>query len=226
MYKQASQKFSGGCYLLVRRKEESVLFLGSCFVVHEEGYLLTSCHLLEGDREGLMAVRPPNPEAFSALSMEDVPAVPLEVIKTDAIHNTALLRFAGKILIETPDHLLGSSDSVLLGSAVLCFGFPFGHRDMFNLAVQSSIISSKVKLRKQSELFLIDTTLHDGMAGGPMVNLEDGRVVGILTGRFSPEDEGGDFVRGERPDFDTNFSYAVSIDYGKALMEEAGISPV
>ncbi len=226
MFKHASQKYSGGCYLLVRRKDESVFFLGSCFVVHEEGYLMTSCHLLEGDNEGLMAVRPPNPESFSPLSMEDVPAVSLTVVKTDAIHNTALLRFAGKIHIETPDHLLGVAENALLGSSVVCLGFPFGHRDMFNLGVQSSIISSKLKLRKQTELFLIDTTIHDGMAGGPLVNIEDGRVIGILIGRFSPDDEGGDFVRGERPDFDTNFSYAVSIEYGKTLMEEAGILPV
>ena len=223
MYKNVSQKFTDSCFLLVRKKEDSVIFLGTAFVIHEEGYVLTASHLLEEDYESLMAVRPNSPEGFTPLSMDTVPAIPLEMVKIDPINNTAVLRFTKRITIETPDHLVGSADSILLGNSVLCLGFPFGHQDLHNLAVQSSTISSKVSLRKNTKLFLIDATLHEGMAGGPLVNYDDGRVIGILTGRFLPDEEGGDFVRGNHPDFETSFSYAVSIEYGKKLLEEIGL---
>ncbi len=222
MYKNISQKFSGSCFLLVRQREDSVLFLGTAFVIHEEGYLLTTSHLLEDNYDGLMAARPNNPEEFSPLSMETVSAIPLDVIKVDHKDNTALLKFARNMKIETPDHLVGAPENVLLGSSVLCFGFPFGHRDLHNLAVQSSVVSSKVSLSDRTNLFLIDTTIHAGMAGGPLVNRDDGRVIGILTGRFLPLEEGGDFVREDHPDYETSFSYAVSIEYGRKMLEDLG----
>lgn len=223
MFKNISQKFTGSCFLLVRKKEESVIFLGTTFVIHEEGYLLTASHLLEENYEDLMPVRPNNPEEFTPLSMDEVSAIPLQVVKIDPVNNTAVLKFAREISIETPDHLMGAVDTILLGNSVLGLGFPFGHDEMHNLAVQSSIISSKISLRKSTKLFLIDATLHEGMAGGPLVNFEDGRVIGILAGRFFPDEEGGDFVRGNHPDFETSFSYAVSIEYGKKMLEEIGL---
>ena len=224
MFKNISQKFSGSCFLLVRQREDAVLFLGTAFVIHEDGYLLTTSHLLEDNFEGLMAARPNNPENFSPLSMDTVPAIPLEVVKVDHKDNTALLKFARNMKIGTPDHLVvGTVDSVLLGSSVLGLGFPFGHRDLHNLAVQSFILSSKVSLKDRTNLFLIDSAIHAGMAGGPLVNRDDGRVIGILTGRFLPLEEGGDFVREDHPDFETSFSYAVSIEYGKKMLEDLGL---
>ena len=167
MYKNTSQKFTGSCFLLVRKKEDSVIFLGTAFIIHEDGYLLTASHLLEENYENLMAVRPNNPEGFTPLSMDTVPAIPLDMVRIDPINNTAVLKFTKRITIKTPDHLIGSAETILLGNSVLCLGFPFGHQDLHNLAVQSSIISSKVSLRKNTKLFLIDATLHEGMAGGP-----------------------------------------------------------
>jgi len=222
MHRNIAQKFSGSCFLLVRKREDNVLFLGTAFIIHEEGYLLTASHLLEENYEGIMAVRPSDPDDFSPLSLEMVHAMPLDTVKVDHENNTALLRFSGKMAIETPDHLIGSSDSVMPGSSVLGFGFPFGHRDLHNMAVQSCIIGSKVKLKERTNLFLVDTAIHAGMAGGPLVSGDDGRVVGILVGRFLPHDEGGDFIRGNHPDFETSFSYAVSIEYGRAMLEELG----
>ena len=71
---------------------------------------------------------------------------------------------------------------------------------------------------------MFDSMVYDGSSGGPLVSGDDDRVVGIVMGRFSPVEDGGDFARGNRsPSFDTSFSYAVSIEYGLALMENAGL---
>ena len=224
MFKHISQKYAGGCFYLLRQKDETVVFLGTAFLVHEEGYLLTATYLLEDNYEGLMVGRPSNPEAFSPLSLDTVQAIALEVVKADHDTNTTLLRFSNPLIINAPDHLVGNAESILLGSSVLGLGFPFGHQELQNLGVQSAVISSKVSLRDQVNLFLFDCAIHTGMAGGPLVNYDDGRVIGIMIGLFVPKEEGGDFVRGSHPGYETSFSYAVSIEYGKAMLEELGLT--
>lgn len=224
MYRQISQKFAGGCYYLLRKKEDAVVFLGTAFLMHEEGYLLTATYLLEENYEGLMVGKPSNPEAFSPLSLDTVQAFPLDVVKADYATNTALLRFSKPPVIHTPDHMVGNAESVQLGTSVLGIGFPFGHQELQNLGVQSAVIASKVCLRDRVNLFLFDSAIHTGMAGGPLVNYEDGRVIGIMIGLFVPKEEGGDFVRGSLPGYETSFSYAVSIEYGKAMLEDLGLT--
>ncbi len=223
MYKHAAQKFSGGCFYLLRKKDESVVFLGTAFIAHKEGYILTASYLIGDDYSGLMAGRTDNPEEFTSLSLDRVQAVPLEVVKADHTTNTAVLKFSKNVVLDTPDHLVGTVENITLGNSVLCFGFPFGHRDLHNLSVQRALISSKISLRDYTNLFLFDTAVHAGMAGGPLVNNDDGRVIGIIIGRFLPEEQGGDFVRGDHPDYETSFSYAVSIEYGKRMLEDLGL---
>jgi serine protease Do len=225
MFKQISQKYAGGCFFLLRQQQEDVVvFLGTAFLVHEQGYLLTATYLLEENYEGLMVARPSNPEAFSPLSLDVVQAIPVEVVKADHTTNTTLLHFTKPLIIDTPDHIVGNVEFVHLGSSVLGFGFPFGHEDLQNLAVQSGIIASKVSLRDSVNLFLFDRAMHTGMAGGPLVNYDDGRVIGIMMGLFVPKEEGGDFVRGTLPGYESSFSYAISIEYGKAMLEELGLT--
>lgn len=224
MFKQISQKYAGGCFYLLRKKDESVVFLGTAFLIHEDGYLLTATYLLEENYEGLMVGRPSNPEAFSPLSLDTVQAIPLKVIQADYDTNTALLQITKPLIINAPDHMIGNADSVLLGSSVLGLGFPFGHQELQNLGVQNGVIASKVSLRDRVNLFLFDCAIHSGMAGGPLVNYDDGRVIGIMMGLFVPKEEGGDFIRGSHPGYETSFSYAVSIEYGKAMLEALGLS--
>ncbi len=195
MYKNPGQKFLGACFLLVRKIEDSVVFLGTAFLVHEKGYALTTSHILENDYENIMMAKPNNPEDFSSLSLDTVAAVDVEVVKTDDYHNVALLKIKKEFLIETPDHLLGNVDSLSLATGLINIGFPFGHQDMHVLAIRSSVLSAKAKLDNGTKLLLFDSMVHDGMCGGPLVSIEDERIIGIVIGRFSPLDDGGDFNR-------------------------------
>lgn len=222
MYSSISQKFSGGCFLLVRKKKDTIFFLGTAFLVNDNGYLLTASHLLERDHENLMVALPQKPDEFTPLSLESFPALPVEVKQADRVHNTALLKLVRPLGIDTPDHLLSSGDSVSLGNSVLCLGFPFGHQDLYNLAVMRGIVSSKLRHKNGTNLIMIDSVLHDGMAGGPMVSRDEERVIGILTGRFSPDEDDEEYLAEgpSLPDFETNFSYGVSIEYGLSLLEK------
>ena len=225
MLSNTAQKFAGGCFLLVRRKENTVIFLGTAFLIHEEGYLLTAAHLIEEDRENLMVARAQEPDDFTTISLDNVSAMAVSVEGVDAIHNAALLKLAAKRFIETPDHLAGVVENTALGAPLVCLGFPFGHQDIHSLAVLGAHLSAKILSKNTTKLILFDSMIHDGMSGGPLVSNEDGRVVGITVGRFSPLDEGGDFTRGtEHPDYHTNLSYAISIEYGLKLLEGRGLT--
>jgi serine protease Do len=224
MYKNPGQKFSGACFILLRKRENSVVFLGTAFLVHDKGYLLTATHIIEKDYENLMVARAQDPEDFSRLSLDEVSAVSVDVVKTDDYHNVALLKLQKGFYIETPDYLLGQVDNLKLGTSLINIGFPYGHQDMHILAIRSSVLSSKVKLDNGTKLLLFDSMVHDGMTGGPLVSIEDERIVGIVIGRFSPLDDGGDFSRGtEYPEYDTSMSYAVSIEYGIKMLEDEGL---
>ncbi len=224
MYKNPGQKFIGACFLLVRKQENSVVFLGTAFLVNEKGYLLTASHIIGNDYNDLMVAKPQDPENFSTLSLDEVCAISADVVKTDDYHNVALLKLNKDYLIETPDHLIGQVDNLTLGTGLINLGFPYGHQDMHVLAMRSSVLSAKAKLSNGTKLLLIDSMVHDGMSGGPLVSIEDERIIGIVIGRFSPLDDGGDFNRGNNyPEFDTSMSYAVSIEYGVKMLEDLGL---
>jgi serine protease Do len=227
MYKNTAMKFSSGCFLLVRKKGNSVFFLGTAFLIHEEGYLLTAAHLLENNKDNLMVVKPLEPDGFTQVSFDTVSAIEVEAIEIDSVHNAALLKFRTKFNIETPDHLAGSAESTIIGTSLLCFGFPFGHQDLHNLTAQGTMLSSKILSKDGTNLLLFDSVVHEGMSGGPIVNLDDGRVIGIIIGRFSPIENGGDFVKiDEHPDYQTGFSYAISIEYGTKLLQNTGLEVI
>ncbi len=227
MLQDVSLKFAGGCMMLVRKRENAVVFLGTAFLMHDDGYLLTAAHLLEEDPTGLMVVSTSNPDDFVPISLDQVSAMSVSVADVDKIHNVALLEIDRNLRIKTPDHLGGTTENLSIGTSLLSLGFPFGHDEMHNLMAQSAILSSKVRSKNGTRLLLFDTMVLDGTAGGPLVNADDGRVIGVIIGRFSPVEDGGDFARGNRhPGYDTQISYAVSIEYGLTLMENVGIEVV
>lgn len=213
--------------MLVRKRENAVVFLGTAFLMHDDGYLLTAAHLLEEDPAGLMVVPTSNPDDFVPISLDQVSAMSVSVAAVDKIHNVALLEIDRNLRIKTPDHLGGTTENLSIGTSLLSLGFPFGHDEMHNLMAQSAILSSKVRSKNGARLLLFDTMVLDGTAGGPLVNADDGRVIGVVIGRFSPVEDGGDFARGKRlAGYDTQISYAVSIEYGLALMESVGLEVV
>lgn len=75
-----------------------------------------------------------------------------------------------------------------------------------------------------TRLFLFDSRVHEGSTGGPLVNLEDSRVIGIVSGRFDPLEASPAVT--EDQGMRTSFSYAVSIEYAVPLMEAEGLDVV
>lgn len=219
------QKFSGGCMMVFRRNGDTVQFLGSAFLVHESGYLLSVSHILP-DEGQLMVVAVDTGTEFVPINQETVTSIPVKVVRRNLDRDIALLKMDQDISMQMPDHFMGTAESTMVGNTVMALGFAFGHQTLHTLVSMNAVVSAKVLSNNQTKMLLFDSMIHDGDRGGPLVSVEDEVVIGIINGRFDPLAASKEYTDGRSTvGANTNISYAVSIDYGVQLMAEEGIKP-
>ncbi|EXJ14445.1 S1 family peptidase [Imhoffiella purpurea] len=223
MLQAVTHKFSSGCMMLVRDQEDQVSFLGSAFIVHHGGYLLTASHIVE-DPSALRVVPTASDDRFSKMTIDRVAAMPVSVVQIDPQHDVALLKIEQEVEIAVPDDFLGSTENVRTGASVLNLGYAFGHERMHVILASNAVVSAMIRSPNESRLILFDSMAHDGNRGGPLIHVADGHIIGIVSGRFEP----AEVVRGSKdwdrvPPRDTNISFAVAIEYGLALMRQEGL---
>lgn len=201
-------------------EQNHLVFLGTAFVIHPDGYLLTAAHAVSMQKN-LMVV-PVSPEDdFMPMISASFRAIPVNVAGADLEHDIALLQFTDEVGMNMPDHILGAPETITMGTGVACIGFPFGFQCIYNQVLQQAVVSGKILSANDTKLFLFDSRVHDGTRGAPLISMDDQRVIGVVSGRFdcleaSPIEE-------KEKGMPTSFSYAVSIEYAVPLMEELGV---
>jgi S1-C subfamily serine protease len=223
MLQGVSHKFRSGCMMLVRDQQEQVSFLGTAFLVHRDGYLLTAAHLATNPH-GLRVVPTSVSDEFAPMRFDRVAAIPVSVTRVDAAHDVALLRIEEPVTIDVPDDFLGATENVRSGASVMVLGYSFGHEQLHAILTASAVVSAKIRSPNDTRLILFDNMVHDGDRGGPLVHVADGHIVDIVSGRFEPIE----VVRGSQewdrvPPRDTNIAFAVAIEYGLDLMRDEGL---
>ena len=216
--------------MLARRQSESVHFLGSAFLVHANGYLLTAAHLVTAAAEDLVVVATAPDDDFLPLTADRVTAMPVTVVALDAEHDVALLRIEPTLQIGVPDDFLGSTAAVRQGASVMALGYSFGHHQVHAAMATDAVVTAKLRSRNGTSLILYGAAFHEGDRGGPLVHVQDGHIIGVISGRFEPaeitraaiaERAPGDSADNRLAAAESHVSYAVAIEYGLALM--AGI---
>ena len=149
------------------RVEES---LGSGFLFHSDGLVLTNDHVIAEATE--IAVRLLDERFFSA-----------EVIGRDPQTDTAVLRLLN-VDAPLPALTLGDSDALRVGNWVLAIGNPLGLTSTVTAGIASAtgrqvLPPGETRLRFQ-DFIQTDASINPGNSGGPLVNT-DGEVVGIAT---------------------------------------------
>lgn len=143
--------------------------IGSGFVIHRDGWVLTNAHVIEGA------------DTVEVDLGDGVPKLPAKVVGTDAESDLALLKIqAGRPLAFVP---LGDSDRVSIAEWVLVIGSPFGLDHSVTLGIVSHTGRSDISPvgRPGSYDFIqTDAPINPGNSGGPMLNLR-GEVIGIAT---------------------------------------------
>lgn len=224
VYKQIAQRHAGGCLMIVRHREDMVEFVGTGFLCHSKGYVLTCAHTISlADK---LSVVPPAPiNQFNPATLQQVNVLSLSVAQYDAQNDVALLKFVNPPPLTVPDNLLGQEDGVLVGASVCYMGFPFGHSGLHTLKVSGSLISGKAISTSGTKQFQFDAMVHEGNSGGPLIELSTGQMIGIVLGRFSPTGSGGSIRIGNHPlGTESTISYAACINYGRALLKSEGVN--
>lgn len=138
--------------------------MGSGFIVHERGLVLTNNHVIEGADQ--IDVKLADGREFKA-----------ELVGADPKTDVALLRIKdGKDL---PAVYLGDSDASEVGDWVVAIGNPFG----LSHSVSMGIVSAKERFigaGPYDDFIQTDAAINPGNSGGPLFNAS-GEVIGINT---------------------------------------------
>jgi S1-C subfamily serine protease len=139
---------------------------GTGFIIHPDGYLLTSSHEL---RHG----------GTIQAELADRTTVPARLIARDDLLDVSLLKIdAGRKLRPLK---LGRSADLMVGQDVAVLGNPFS----FGISLGAGIVtgldrSSRTDFTLLSGAIQTDAGINPGISGGPLLDM-DGAVVGIAT---------------------------------------------
>lgn len=227
MYKKIAQLYGNITFMLVTIDEQNKQynFVATAFVCSSNGYFITSAHTIKfNEKLGIMISRDINEFNFS--KAENLNGFPVTVVGYDAINDVALLKCTVPITISLPNpsEFIGDERSMMAGANVAYLGYPYGKRELETVKVSATIVSSKILTPSGTRTLQIDSSVNDGNSGGPLVDFETGKVVGIITGRFSPSGSIAVASIGGVPlGQESNISYAVGISYAIDLMKDEGI---
>jgi len=144
---------------------------GSGFIIHEEGYLITNFHVIEGDTQ--ISV-----ELFSqkGAQLERQVFKQVRIVALNKFADLALLKIEDPQAVKFVRVPLGDSDALSVGDRVFAVGSPLG----LERTVTEGILSTKTR-QIQGDLYLQTTApINPGNSGGPLFNLR-GEVVGVTN---------------------------------------------
>lgn len=149
--------------------------LGSGFIIHPAGYVVTNAHVISGEHEISVTVFKKGGEVLDKAQYDNV-----RIVSVNHHEDLALLKIeAGP---ESPFSTvpLGRSDILRQGQSVFAIGNPLG----LERSVSQGIISLKNRLIN-GRLFVQTTTqINSGNSGGPLFN-HRGEVVGVNNMKVS-----------------------------------------
>ncbi|NMZ35359.1 S1 family peptidase [Pseudomonas proteolytica] len=223
MLKEITKSFSQGVMLILTPGENQLTFLGTGFLCSGKGYVLTCAHILNLTKPVFIAT-PPDPNSFPKLTENMFNAVPVTIAQYDPLNDIALLKFDLRhisVSLPNPSFTMGDERNSEIGSSVGYLGFPFG---LQTIKVSQSIISAKTSTSHETRTLMLDSSVNNGNSGGPLIELSTGKIIGIVTGRFSP---GGSapvaWIGGSPLGQDSNISFATGISHAIDLLKAEGI---
>lgn len=165
--------------------------LGSGFVLHPEGYVVTNAHVIQQASE-------------QKVVFADKTEFEAERVAVDEKHDLAILRIKSDRTF--PALALGRSDDLMIGETVIAIGNPLG----YNHTVTTGIVSATDRQLPVTEntvyehLIQTDASINRGNSGGPLLNI-NGELIGINTA-----------VRGDAQ----NIGFAIPVDALRMLLPE------
>lgn len=204
-------------------QKEGEIGLGTGFVVHPDGYILTCEHVVRGISRGVIQIDKDG-KGYEVYNFK--------ILKTNQTIDMAILKIEETILkAVTIEPLM---DTRKTGEDIAIIGFPFiaegKDYQSTTKGIISAIILEPINEGETIEIYQLDAMVHEGNSGGPCFLSENGGVIGIVNGRFDPlksamrrgsvEIE----IAGRSLSERTNFSYAIPIDYAAKMLKDVGLN--
>jgi len=150
-----------------RRRQHKYTSLGSGFVIHPEGYVVTNAHVV------LRAVS-------QKVIFADKSEYEAERIAVDEEHDLAVLKI--KAPRQFPAIQLGRSDDLMIGETAIAIGNPLGYENTVTTGIISAL-DRTLDVKKDvayKGLIQTDASINPGNSGGPLLNVL-GELIGINT---------------------------------------------
>jgi S1-C subfamily serine protease len=166
--------------------------LGSGFLVHEDGFILTNFHVISGSSQ-------------IQVTLSDQTRYVGHAVDTDRSDDLALIKIDPKKKVQPLR--LGDSEHLQVGQKVLAIGDPFGLEGTLTVGVVSSIgraIQSEGSGQLEG-MIQTDAAINGGNSGGPLLD-SNGDVIGINTA-----------ILGET---NLGIGFALPINRAKALLSD------
>ncbi len=149
------------------RYRQEVTVLGSGVVVHEDGYIVTNDHVVEGAKR-------------IKVVFSDGREYVAKIVNGDEAKDLAVLAISADEKL--PFTKLGKSDDLMIGETVIAIGNPYGYANTVTSGVVSAIgrdiqVTQGFWLRG---LIQTDAPINPGNSGGPLLNV-NGELIGITT---------------------------------------------
>ncbi|WP_083761443.1 S1 family peptidase [Nitrosococcus halophilus] len=214
-----------GTYASTRGAQAS--YRGTGFVVANGRYVVTNAHVLPSQLDSKRNERIAVFVGVKGLLRR------AKKVAVDTVHDLALLKIEGSPL---PPMSLGNTSQVREGESIAFTGFPIGavlglhpvtHRGIVSAITpiatagrtSQDLNPQRIQhLRQRSfKVFQLDATAYPGNSGSPVYDPDTGQVLGVVNMVF---------VKGSKENVLKNpsgITYAIPVDYVKALLERAGV---
>ncbi|HEY7140991.1 MAG TPA: trypsin-like peptidase domain-containing protein [Methylomirabilota bacterium] len=139
--------------------------LGSGFLIHPSGYVVTNAHVVE--RSSTVQVRLASGRRLAGTVVGRDRRVDLALVKVEAAEAFPVLP-------------LGDSERLAVGELVLALGHPFGLEQTVSLGIVSRKGAPLQAAAPGFDFIQTDAAVNPGNSGGPLVDM-GGQVVGVNT---------------------------------------------
>jgi serine protease Do len=149
--------------------------LGSGFIIHPDGYVVTNDHVVAGETELNLTFF-----EGSGKDMRKVQFDKVRIIAASPDNDLALLKIEGAGNRKFKSVPLADFESVKQGTPVFAIGSPLG----LERSVSSGIVSLRNRLNSGRLYIQTTTAINSGNSGGPLFNLK-GEVIGVNNMKLS-----------------------------------------
>jgi len=169
-------KQRSGVAQIFLEKEKEKIGNGSGFLI--KGGIVTNSHVIRKASFDTIAIRfddtnPEDQESYIRIVIDDV----VKAESSEEEKDYAFLRMEEPEFEGRHRFNFAIKENIEVGQRVAFMGYPFG---MFNLTSHIGYLSS-IYVKNEVKIFQIDGSINGGNSGGPLVSLDTGNVIGIVT---------------------------------------------